>query len=100
MLLIYLQITSSLNGNWPEWIMAKGVYLANLSNMQSSGLGLSCLFPQLADPVITLATTMMIIPVLTLALVATVLILSCSKYFTLCWEKLFPPPEDDFSEVC
>jgi len=106
--LIYLQITSALNGSWPDWVLAKGMGLVNVSNMQSSGLGLSCIIPTLNDPIIENAATMSLVPAFTLLLVALLVGIALKTVLYKCiWPNPTPfiTPEDqavdeDFALVC
>ena len=70
MLLIFVQMTASMNDMWPSWVYSNGMNLLSVSNVQVTGLGLACFIPALADPANDLLSNLLLVPALTLMLLA------------------------------
>ena len=60
---------------WPHWLYAEGFNLLSITNVQLSGLGFECFFPQLSDPIYNLLATLLLVPTLSVFL-ATILLLT------------------------
>jgi len=73
-LLIFLQITASINTAWPGWVYSNGINLLKITNVQTTSLGLACLIPDLSEPTIDLLATLLLVPVLTLMILVGIVV--------------------------
>ncbi len=86
-LLLYLQITASLNSAWPEWAILRGMSWLNISNMKTSGLGWECLMPFLSNPYYNLLSTLLLVPIITIAILCLVSGRRCYSLVMNCYHE-------------
>lgn len=83
--LVWIQITITINGGWPTWVLDETgvIKWLRLTNLSTTGIGLECIANWLSDPRWNLLMYLMLPPAITLFLfVAVCLRLSITRMWT------------------